>query len=102
LAKRAAFLIPGPRPHLILGRPGNILQLLRDPIGVMDRLFEGYGPVVALVANGGTHFYSPLPDCPGTVFAYGPEIMRQVATQLDNGGRAFLPRTVRNTDGTGG
>ena len=104
-AARPRLSFPGPRPPLILGRRRHILRFAADSIGYTRDLFERYGPVVALAAGGGTRIYSPLRDCPGTVFTYGPEMVHQVTTQheiyykypLSMGrypGDAFTPRTA--------
>ncbi|MBW4628349.1 MAG: cytochrome P450 [Brasilonema octagenarum HA4186-MV1] len=73
--------VPGPRLLPILGRPAMVLRFARDSIGVSRSLFQTYGPVVSLTAGGGTNFFSPLPNCPGTVLTYGPEYVRQVTSQ---------------------
>lgn len=83
MAKTSTRLtVPGPRPMKIFGPMGN---LLFDKSGsgslLAGRLFQQYGPVVALVDGGGTRVYSPYPTCPGTVFTYGAEITRQIASQ---------------------
>lgn len=77
----APFNVPGPQAAPILGRTGNLLQFARDPLGVLDTLFHTYGKVVAFVENGGTRLISPAPECPGTVFVYGPEFTRLAVTQ---------------------
>lgn len=75
------FRVPGPTPSPILGSLGNTLAFGKDPIGYVSPLFDTYGPVVSLAAGGGTNIYSPLPNCPGTVFVYGPELVKQVTSQ---------------------
>ncbi len=75
------WIIPGPRPLPILGRPAMVLRFVMDSIGVSRSLFQSYGPVVSLAADGGTNVYSPLPNCPGTVLTYGSEYVRQVTSQ---------------------
>jgi cytochrome P450 len=78
-----ALTVPGP----VLKTPWeNITHLLRfsqDSIGFTRQLFQTYGHIVSLKYGGGTNVYSPLPNCPGTVFTYGAEFVRQVATQHD-------------------
>lgn len=76
-----ALTVPGPQPSPIIGRTANILRFYNDSIGYTRQLFQTYGPLVALTHGGGTNIYSPLSSCPGTVFAYGPDLVRQVATQ---------------------
>ncbi len=76
-----SLTVPGPSPVPILGRAANVFRFANDSIGYTRQLFQTYGPVVSLVAGGGTNIYSPLPKCPGTVFVYGPELVRTVTTQ---------------------
>ncbi|MBV6624380.1 MAG: cytochrome P450 [Rivularia sp. (in: Bacteria)] len=73
--------VPGPRVHPILGRLPMILGFAKDSIGYTRHLFETYGSVVSMVAGGGTHIYSPLAECPGTVFTCGAQNVRQVTSQ---------------------
>ncbi|MEL7360340.1 MAG: cytochrome P450 [Cyanobacteria bacterium J06560_6] len=75
--------VPGPRPRPVVGRLLNTLQFSKDSIAYTRELFEKYGKLVALIEGGGTRLYSSRAVCPGTVFTYGPEIVRQVATQQD-------------------
>lgn len=75
------FMVPGPNPGTYWGRIANLLRFGSDSIGYARELFQTYGAIVALRSGGGTNIYSPLPNCPGTVFVYGPELIRQVATQ---------------------
>ncbi|MGA7934058.1 MAG: cytochrome P450, partial [Kovacikia sp.] len=75
--------VPGPNPKTQLGHMVNLLRFSRNSVGFTRQLFETYGPIASLRYGGRTNLYSPLPDCPGTVFAYGPEFVRQVATQND-------------------
>jgi cytochrome P450 len=77
------FTVPGPNPSTFWGRIANLLRFGNDSIGYTRELFQTYGAIVALRSGGGTNIYSPLPNCPGTVFVYGPELIRQVATQHD-------------------
>jgi cytochrome P450 len=70
--------VPGP-PRL-LGGLGNAARYVRDPVGHLSLLFRRYGPVVALARGGGTRVVSPFPHCPGSVFVYGPELVRKVKT----------------------
>ncbi|MBW4647502.1 MAG: cytochrome P450 [Kastovskya adunca ATA6-11-RM4] len=77
----SVLTVPGPNPKTLFGRITNLLNFGSDSIGYTRQLFETYGPIVSLRYGGGTNVYSSLPNCPGTVFAYGPEFVRQVATQ---------------------
>lgn len=76
-----ALTVPGPQPSKFFGRSANAFRFVKDSVGYTRQLFEIYGPIVSLAYGGGTNVYSPLPNCPGTVFVYGPEYVRQVATQ---------------------
>jgi cytochrome P450 len=82
-AARSSFNVPGPRPLPLVGRALNMLRFGQDSIGYTRQLFQEYGNVVALCQGGGTRLYSPQPNCPATVFAYGPEMVRQVTMQHD-------------------
>ncbi len=75
--------IPGPRVSPFFGRITQVLKFLDDSIGLSRQLFETYGSVVALAEGGGTNVYSPYPNCPGTVLAYGADVVREVTTQHD-------------------
>ncbi|NET31509.1 MAG: cytochrome P450 [Cyanothece sp. SIO1E1] len=81
IAFNPGLTVPGPNPKSSFGRITNLLNFANDSVGYTRKLFQQYGPVVSLKYGGGTNIYSPLPDCPGTVFAYGPELVKQVATQ---------------------
>lgn len=76
-----ALTVPGPRTSTKWQRTLNVLRFGNDSIGFARELFNTYGSIVSLNYGGGTNLYSYLPNCPGTVFAYGPEIVRQVTTQ---------------------
>jgi cytochrome P450 len=76
-----ALTIPGPQPAKLFGRSTNSFRFVKDSVGYTRQLFETYGPIVSLAYGGGTNIYSPLPNCPGTVFVYGPDFVRQVATE---------------------
>lgn len=80
---RVRLTVPGPRPVPILGPAGNTMLFIRDMVGYGGMLFKTYGRVAALVADGGTNIYSPLPDCPGTIVVYGPDLIREVTMQPD-------------------
>ncbi len=75
--------VPGPRAMPLVGRTLNVIQFAKDPIAYTRPLFAEYGNLVSLVEGGGTRLYSSRPTCPGTVFACGPELTRQVTTQQD-------------------
>ncbi|HEX5689901.1 MAG TPA: cytochrome P450 [Roseiflexaceae bacterium] len=76
-----ALNVPGPRPLPLIGATGNATLLVSDSIGRARKLFEAYGPIVAVTQGGGTRIYSSLPSCPGTVLVYGPELVREATTQ---------------------
>ncbi|MEO0378365.1 MAG: cytochrome P450, partial [Cyanobacteria bacterium P01_A01_bin.17] len=80
LAEQRQWTVPGPPPLPVVGRKLNVARFGLDSIGVGSHLFQTYGPVVSLAAGGGTNLYSPATDCPGSVIAYGPDIVREVAT----------------------
>ncbi|KAB8316705.1 cytochrome P450 [Tolypothrix campylonemoides VB511288] len=73
--------VPGPNPLPVFGRAINTFRFTNDSIKYTHHLFQTYGPIVSLAFGGGTNLYSPLSNCPGTVFIYGPELIRQVTTQ---------------------
>ncbi|MGF1481853.1 MAG: cytochrome P450 [Cyanophyceae cyanobacterium] len=73
--------VPGPRPLPLIGRMLNSLQFAQDSIGYSSQLFQEYGSVASLAAGGGTNLYSSDAHCPGSVVAYGPEVVRQVTLQ---------------------
>ena len=75
------WTVPGPPSLPILGRAALVLRFATDSIGVSRSLFQTYGSVVSLAAGGGTHLYSPLSHCLGTVLTYGSEYVRQVTSQ---------------------
>ncbi|HEY9601796.1 MAG TPA: cytochrome P450 [Allocoleopsis sp.] len=81
IAYTSGLNVPGPASLPILGSIIHTVRFAKDSVGYTQKLFQSYGPIVALGRGGGTNLYSPLPDCPGTVFVYGPEMIRQVATQ---------------------
>lgn len=81
--QQPTFRVPGPRPLPLIGRTLNSIRFAQDSVGYTRQLFEEYGNPVALARNGGTRLYSPRDICPATVFAYGPECVRQVTTQHD-------------------
>ncbi|MEM9926665.1 MAG: cytochrome P450 [Cyanobacteria bacterium P01_D01_bin.50] len=73
--------VPGPPVNPILGRLPMVLSFGNDSIGYTSRLFKTYGSVVSMAAGGGTNVYSPLGECPGTVFTCGAENVRTVTRQ---------------------
>jgi cytochrome P450 len=78
-----AWTVPGPRPARVLGRAGNVFRMYADPVGHCDALFRQHGRIAALTAGGGTNVYSPLPDCAGTVFVRGADVVHEVTSQHD-------------------
>ncbi|MGL5084018.1 MAG: cytochrome P450 [Microcoleaceae cyanobacterium] len=76
----SGLMVPGPPPSLF-GRFTHVFRFGRDSIGYTRQLFDTYGPIVSLTTGGKTNIYSPLPQCPGTVFACGPEFVQAVTTQ---------------------
>ncbi len=71
--------IPGP-PTGPIARWRNILRFGKNSVGYARDLFQTYGSVVCL-RRGGLNLYSSAPNCPGTILVYGPENVRQVATE---------------------
>ncbi|HZG65676.1 MAG TPA: cytochrome P450 [Herpetosiphonaceae bacterium] len=59
--------IPGPHAMRLFGRRGNILALARDPFGMLQSVYQAYGPLAALVDN-----------TPPIVVALGPDTNRQL------------------------
>jgi cytochrome P450 len=80
VALGARLAVPGPRPLPVVGGLGHVFRYISDPIGHTGRLFREYGAVVALAAGGGTRLFSPYGAPPGTIFVYGPDLIRQVRT----------------------
>ncbi|MBF2067870.1 MAG: cytochrome P450 [Calothrix sp. C42_A2020_038] len=75
--------VPGPSVSPLFGHITQVLNFVGDSIRLSSRLFQEYGSVVALAEGGGTNVYSPYPNCPGTVLAYGADIVRDVTSQHD-------------------
>lgn len=73
------WTVPGPRPLPLIGRTMNAFRFIDDPIGHSRHLFAQYGAIVSLAEGGGTNIFSPY-AIPGTVFVYGPELIRHVRT----------------------
>lgn len=80
---RLPIAIPGPEPTPILGAFGNLVSWGSNPIQRLTELFDKYGTLVALSRGGGTRLMTPWREAPGTLFAYGPDLNRQVLTQHD-------------------
>ena len=100
LSPSVRLTVPGPSPSPFFGSAPHALRFGADSVGYTRQLFQTYGPVVSLSAGGGTNIYSSQSRCPGTVFAYGPEVVRTVATQHETyhkyplTGRAYRKRTI--------
>lgn len=75
--------LPGPEPGRWLSTLGPLVPWGQDSLGHSWRLFERYGPIVALVRGGGTRHITKSADCPGTVLCHGAEIHRTIATLHD-------------------
>lgn len=73
--------LPGPAPTPLLGRRGNVLRFLLDPIGTMAPL-PALGPVVSFVRGGGGPVLAREASA-GTVLAFGPACMQEVWTQME-------------------
>jgi cytochrome P450 len=83
ILNKPRLTVPGPRPFPIFGRTLLLTNYIKDTIGFSRKLFKTYGSVASLAQGGGFGIYSPLDYCPGMVFAYGPENVRQVTSQHD-------------------
>jgi len=100
LSPSVRLTVPGPSPSPFFGSTPHALRFGADSVGYTRQLFQTYGPVVSLSAGGGTNLYSSQSRCPGTVFAYGPEVIRTVATQHEIyhksplTGTAYRKRTI--------
>ena len=73
--------VPGPQSLPLVGRNILVSKFVKDSLGFTSQLFQEYGKLVSLARGGGTNLYSPLPNCPGTVFTYGGENVQKVTTQ---------------------
>lgn len=78
--KKQKLTVPGPPTLPIFGDIGNVFGFVKDPIGYSSQVFGKYGKVVAL-AKGNINLYSSDPNCPGTILAYGPDIVKEVCSQ---------------------
>jgi cytochrome P450 len=80
VAKRSpdAPVIPGPRPTLLLGWRGNALRYTRDRVGQLTQLYQTFGEVFALVRGGNRNIFSTARNCPGTIFAIGPQYNQEI------------------------
>ena len=72
--------VPGPRALPVLGGSAEIVRFLLDPLEFVGRLFQEYGPIVALVVGSPTRLVSTEPGVPGTLFLHGPEWNRALLT----------------------
>lgn len=81
LTEQCRWTVPGPKPIPMFGRKWNTVKFGLDSIGYSNHLFKTYGPVASIVEGGGTNIYSPEVNCPGTIVAYGPDIVQEVTTQ---------------------
>ena len=81
--KKPKLTVPGPHSSPLFGNLIQMFKFVDDSISLSRQLFQNYGSVVSLLAEGGTNIYSPYPNCPGTVIAYGADIVREVTSQHD-------------------
>jgi hypothetical protein len=79
LSPADALLPPGPRA--LLGGYLNVVNVVRDPVGVMSKLFQRYGSVASMATGGRVRLFSSLPVPGEVVFVRGPELLRYVSTQ---------------------
>lgn len=80
---KSKLTVPGPRITHTFGRISQSLKFVNDSIILSSQLFKAYGQVASLAADGGTNIYSSNAKCPGTVIAYGSDIVREVTSQHD-------------------
>lgn len=75
----------GPAPKALVGWRGNVLSYFRKPVPYLEDLRRRFGNVAALVEGGNdTVIYRPVPGkARQTVFGFGPEINREVLTQVE-------------------
>lgn len=73
----------------LLGRFGSIYQFGLDSVGRAAELFRRYGRLVALVRGGRTNLLTPG-GSPGTILAYGPQLIRAITTDTE----VFQRRTL--------
>lgn len=83
MAIKEKITIPGPSSLPLTGGLPNIWRFAQDPIGYSTKVFAEYGRIASLVKNQSQNLYSSDPNCPGTVLAYGPDIVQQVTSQHD-------------------
>ncbi|WP_146650887.1 cytochrome P450 [Labilithrix luteola] len=86
---------PGPEPIPGVGTVFHLIRYGRDPIGVTDRLFREYGPIVSLV-RGPVRIFSPA-GC-AMVFATGAGVNRQILTEHDRYHMCALPGALYPSD----
>jgi cytochrome P450 len=80
---RIPWDIPGPDPLPIVGPIGNLAVWGMNPLRRLSEMFQKYGQIITLSRGGGTRLMTPWKNCPGTLFAYGPELNREVLTQTE-------------------
>ncbi|AFY53209.1 cytochrome P450 [Rivularia sp. PCC 7116] len=73
--------VPGIQPLPVFGRTILVSKFVKDSLGFTSQLFQKYGKLVSLARGGSTNLYSPLPNCPGTVFTYGAQNVQTVTSQ---------------------
>lgn len=72
--------IPGPRS--VLGPFGATLSFFKDPIQFLNKAFENHGYLVGV--HTAPMATPPQPGYPGTVFLYGPELIKEVSRDYDS------------------
>ncbi|MEL7061842.1 MAG: cytochrome P450 [Acidobacteriota bacterium] len=88
---------PGPRPTPLLGWRADALRLFRDPLGRMLVLRREYGPLVRLVRGGNRPLFAEgrartsRGGEPGTYFALGSEVVRELLMRSDDFGTSRPP-----------
>ncbi|MBC8172176.1 MAG: cytochrome P450, partial [Anaerolineae bacterium] len=81
VAAKAVFNLPGPPPARIMGWRGNMLRFFRDPNTYLTDAHQQYGNVVAFTRGGNGNLLATIENCPGTVFAFGPECNKAILSQ---------------------
>ncbi|MCH2108630.1 MAG: cytochrome P450 [Polyangiaceae bacterium] len=82
--------LPGPPPGKFLSTGGPLLPWAGDSLGHASRLFDEFGPVVALVQGGGTRHISKDRDCPGTVLCWGADLNQQITKEHETYTKGYL------------
>ena len=80
---KAKINLPGPTPFPLTGGIPNVWQFAQDPIGYSNKVFRDHGRIASLVKDQKFNLYSSDSNCPGTILAYGPDIIKDVTMKHD-------------------